>query len=290
MPLESDKIIEFVEYCEKFGPEHDESYIPNNQFVTESSNPTYLLLDDSDEVIGAVSLIKEPAFLEDRKGRLRILHSIKPSIKAYKLMVDAILEHADGIDNIYMFLPEDKRSVGEIVENLGFKISRYSYILKRSMVEVSSPNFPEGFHVKLFEVGKDEVTWASIINESFARIAGHVHMTPEHVLKLREEDEYLEDGMMLLMHQHEPAGLLHVTKDVEDGKEVNFIATLAARPKYQGKGLGRNLLRMGIAFGEKLGYEKTFLSVNAENQKAVELYLNEGFKKVLVMECYNISQ
>ncbi|WHT49539.1 GNAT family N-acetyltransferase [Sporosarcina thermotolerans] len=65
------------------------------------------------------------------------------------------------------------------------------------------------------------------------------------------------------------------------------IGTLALIPEYQGKGLGRQLLRKALEFGNSIGLPKTVLSANAENERAVNLYTKEGFKKEESVVCYN---
>jgi mycothiol synthase len=102
-------------------------------------------------------------------------------------------------------------------------------------------------------------------------------------------ETYIEGGMLILYHEGTPVGIVRGAKEFEEGEFLTFIGPLALIPEYQHKGLGRNLLRTIINFGAKAGIPKAMLCVNAENQKALDLYLKEGFEKLEAVVCYNYS-
>lgn len=58
------------------------------------------------------------------------------------------------------------------------------------------------------------------------------------------------------------------------------IGPLAILPAYQGKGLGRQLLRAALDFAQKKKYKKAMLCVNADNERAKKLYLKEAFVQI----------
>ncbi len=84
----------------------------------------------------------------------------------------------------------------------------------------------------------------------------------------------------------EAIGVIRVGKEVEEDMTYAFIGPVAVLPEYQGKGLGKILLRAGVAFGQANAMPHAMLCVNAENERAADLYLSEGFKKQVVMMCY----
>ena len=67
------------------------------------------------------------------------------------------------------------------------------------------------------------------------------------------------------------------------------IGPLAILPEYQGKGLGRQLLRASLQFAKENSYKRTILSVNGENERAQALYIQEGFKQVEGVTCYQFE-
>ena len=65
--------------------------------------------------------------------------------------------------------------------------------------------------------------------------------------------------------------------------DVSALGIVTAR---QGQGLGRRLLRHAIDFAAQRGFRSVTLSVNAENELALRLYLAEGFTPIETMVCY----
>jgi mycothiol synthase len=77
--------------------------------------------------------------------------------------------------------------------------------------------------------------------------------------------------------------------DEYEGSPIVNIGPLAIIPEYQGRGLGRALLRASLSFAKEKGYSRTILCVNAENERAKALYLDEGFKQVEAVTCYRFD-
>lgn len=289
LPLTAEYLPEFLAYCKQHGPEHDASFLPEEGFSPDSTNPTYIMVDSANQLKGAVSLMLDTAFRAARKGRFRIFHTLTMSSADYQALLEAVKPHLEGIDNIYLFIPEIKRSTtGQIFEELGFKIERYSWVLSRPVAGVPEPAFPAGFTVQPLKPGVDDQAWCDIINEAFAHLQGHLHATPEKLHQLLAEKESLPGGLMLLWHGEKPVGTVRVLRAENNGELEAEIAGLGVVSDYRGQGLGVNLLRAGVAFGRKHGLEKTSLSVNAENENAAQLYLQEGYEKELVVVCYNL--
>jgi mycothiol synthase len=66
--------------------------------------------------------------------------------------------------------------------------------------------------------------------------------------------------------------------------EKGEIWTIGVRPDRQGRGLGRGLLRAGVARLRSLGVRDVDLSVNARNEHALRLYEDEGFVRTRTRE------
>lgn len=278
---------DFISYCRKYAKEQDESFIPRDDYIHREDEPAYLLFNDNDELVGAAAIMFHRQFKEINKGRFRIFHCLEKSFDNYKFLLDSVLKHAEGINDVYCFITEDNKEVCAIWEKLGFRIKRYSWVLDRKIGEIDPVHFPEGFEIKKMTAGPDEEVWCSIINSAFADIEGHTHMRPERIDEMRKEKDYMESGMNILWYGSVPAGLVKLIKINEDGEDLLFIETIAVHPEYQGRGLGRMLLKYCINFGKEIGLTKAVLSVNSENDDATKLYFREGFKKTVVFICYN---
>ena len=80
----------------------------------------------------------------------------------------------------------------------------------------------------------------------------------------------------LAQANQDPAGLL-LLQCVGPEAEV---LTLATRPAYRRQGVGRALLRYGMAFAANRGARRLFLEVAEGNQAALALYDSFGFETV----------
>lgn len=289
--LSSDMLPAFINYCYQHGSEHDDSYTNTDDlndalFKPDADNPTYVILDEDGRITGAASLMLK-GYRDQKKGRFRILHSLHANAEAYGSMLDAVEETVTGIDDLYLFLPEEARVVSGILQELGFTLQRYSWVLERKGKAPASFGFPAGMRLSPVSWGQDEATWCQTINTAFATHAGHIDSTPGLIADYREYPGYLEGGMMLLWDGSTPAGLVRVTREEENGLPYAMIEQLGVMPSYQGKGLGRNLLRAAIDFGHRHSLSASVLTVSAENHRAAELYLSEGFEKIQTMICHN---
>lgn len=70
-----------------------------------------------------------------------------------------------------------------------------------------------------------------------------------------------------------------------------WIRELAVHPDYQGRGFARELLKSALCIGQKRGAHKSFLAVDIENSRAIEIYTSFGFQakeneiEVQMMRC-----
>lgn len=101
--------------------------------------------------------------------------------------------------------------------------------------------------------------------------------------------DYIEGGLMILYHKDKAVGCIRCSLDEYEDETIINIGSISVIPEYQGKGLGRILLRAGMNFAKNNSYDRTILCVNADNQKAKSLYIQEGFKQVEAVVCYYLD-
>ncbi|RPI19579.1 MAG: GNAT family N-acetyltransferase [Ignavibacteriae bacterium] len=279
-------IPEFIEYCNKYGHEQDESYLPDKSFKPGSDDPTIILIEDN-KITGAASLILHPEYRELKKGRFRIFHSIRKDAECYSMLLENLVRCAHGIKNVYCFIQDKYEDVRRIWEEIGFEIERYSWVLSRETGNHQPAAFPAGFYLKPLHGSNDEQAFCDTINIAFEKHAGHRHMRRAMIEEFKTEAGYLNDGLYLLWDQNKPVGTMHLVEESENGIPILFIQALSILPGYQGKGLGKNLLRAALEYGERKGYKIAALSVNAENENAANLYIREGFKMNELFICYH---
>jgi mycothiol synthase len=265
----------------------DESFPPPKDYFITPEEPVYLLTDDEGNITGAAALMLHKAYRNAKTGRFRMFYCINNEIENYKLLFDKILPHTHGLNDIYCFVDEKFTDTRRAWEEIGFKVKRYSWILKRDTENFSLPGFPDGYELKPMISGWDEIAWCDIINESFAGMQGHVHLYPDKLEQWRRGPGHIDNGLMMLWHNKKPVGTIAFVKDTENGEDIIFIEAISLLKSYQGRGLGKNLLRTGIQLAKNCGVKHTMLSVNAENERAADLYIKEGFNKEALIYCYS---
>ncbi|NBI07239.1 GNAT family N-acetyltransferase [Senegalia massiliensis] len=288
--LTSERKTEFINYCINYRHEFDSTFLDDQElmsFEPNEENPTYILLDKNNNIIGAISLIINSYYRRSRSGRFRIFHTIKFDKEVYKKMLELVLNHTKGLHKVFLFIDSENKKMTELLKVLNFSLKRYSYTLINHSLEDVQVIFPIGYELREFQAGRDEADWCKVRNLGFDKIAGcDTPKTPKMYSEMEKDYGHLSGGIIMLYHENTPIGQVRATKEVEDNIEYVFISSLCVIPEYQGSGLGRNLLKAALSFGKSKNIKKGMLSVNAENENAISLYLNEGFEKKSVSICY----
>ena len=87
------------------------------------------------------------------------------------------------------------------------------------------------------------------------------------VVTMVEEEEYEFMGHLMLSP---------ITIDGQEGPWLG-LAPVAVHPDWQGRHLGRRLLRRLLAIARQRGADTAFLEVRRSNRTAIHLYQTEGF-------------
>lgn len=288
--LKSERIADFIAYCKKHRKEVDDSFLYDEdlkEFTPNEENPTYIIIDMNGEIIAAASLIINDYFRRGGKARFRIFHSEIQALEHYQQLMQSLLPHIGNLEKAFIFIPMTEKRVMGFVEALNFTVDRYAFLLVRENLEVQDIILPDGYVIKSFRPGQDEDIWCEVRNAGFAKLKGsETPIVPEMVEKMVLSAEYLEGGMIILFHHDKPVGIVRGSIDEYEDEPIMNIGPLAILPEYQGKGLGRALLRASLQFAKENNYKRTILSVNGENERAKALYIQEGFKQVEAVTCY----
>ncbi|MNW31360.1 Mycothiol acetyltransferase [compost metagenome] len=296
--LQPEDRAEFIAYCLRHRSEVDDSFLYEQdleKFEPNEENPT-LVIKEAGAIIAAASLILDDYHRRGRQGRFRIFHSEKLDTEVYSLLLDGMIEHiaqvehADpmkGLEKVFLFVPLVNEALAAHVEELHFSVERYVFLLINDMKEIQPLTLSEGYSIRAFQPGQDEEAWCHIRNTAFAQLTGSTTpMTLKMLQNQMSQPAYLEGGMLLLLHEDTPVGIIRGADDEYEGEAAMNIGPLAILPAYQGKGLGRQLLRASLAFANSLDYKKTVLCVNGENERAKALYVKEGFVQVEGVTAY----
>lgn len=288
-PLEAVHLAHFADYCRQHRREVDDSFLYEEDlanFQPNSDNPTYILTNEHDRVVGVASLILNEYYRRGRRGRFRIFHSEIDDLQCYRTLFQAILQHVDGLDQVFLYVPLANDRLQRRMSELLFQVERYTFIMLRDVNDITPYRLPSGYEFRPFVVNRDEAAYCHIRNIAFAKLAGsETPITPEMIADMTKTPDYAEGGISLLYHGEKPIGLVRCSLDEWDDKPIMNIGPIALLPEYQGRGLGRVLLRKALRFTQDYGYDRAYLSVNGENERARSLYLSERFQQVGGVAC-----
>ncbi len=160
------------------------------------------------------------------------------------------------------------------LERHGFVHFRYFWEMERAPGPPPAPAWPEGIRTTPF-TADDHVfaEWTACYNEAFAaRFPSHI-ATVDEARAIAASSRFRPDGLRLAWRGGRCVGFCR-NGLLPDGGEVDV---LAVRPDAQGEGLGRALLRWGVAWLTGQGAARIHLLVDGENDAALGLYRSEGF-------------
>lgn len=149
---------------------------------------------------------------------------------------------------------------------------------------VPAPSFPEGVVARSFEAG-DEAAYVDVFNAAFADHPTPLVLTEDIAAFITGHPEFTPADFVVLSRVEEPGRFIgfcetHAIRETADGPMVEGeVDLIGVRPEWQGQGLGRELLRWGVARLRSLGVRAVFLTVNVTNERALGLYERHGFQK-----------
>lgn len=288
--LSKQRINDFIDYCKRHRGDVDDSFIYDEdfkKFQVGEDNPTYVIIDNDGKIIAAASLILDEYNRSGKKGRFRIFHSELNDNSLYKSLFQGILKHTEGIERIFTFVPTYNKELMDNIASLNFKIERYVFLLIREIEIIPDINLQKDYTIRPLELNRDEENWCNVRNSAFATVKGNeTPVTSNMVKDMVLSKDNIDGGCMILYHKDKAVGCIRCSADDYEDEPIVNIGALAVIPEYQGKGLGRLLLRAGMNFAKSKSYSKTILCVNADNEKAKSLYIQECYKQVEAVICY----
>jgi len=199
------------------------------------------------------------------------------------------MERRRGRPSVLMGCLPDDRTAKALLEATGFAFHSTLWDLGLDpATKVGQAAWPEGLAARDFDRTRDVEAWVALFNLAFAE-----HATPLQIdasfVAAGLNDPSVEAADTLLVEDPatgELVGFCATAPVRTDGTigEKGEIWTIGVRPDRQGRGLGRQLLRAGVARLRSLGVREIDLSVNARNEHALRLYEEEGFVRTRTRE------
>lgn len=192
-----------------------------------------------------------------------------------------VAEH--GLDRLILFVPSHLPGSRAFAKALGLTYSSSLWLFR----------LPAGRALPLPELPPGLVTWSwddALDVDAFVEFAnaaweGHptpLELTPELARLVAALPDFDPAGIHLVGRADEPTVPIAFAKveirPNDDGPGIGWIGQIAVLPDHRGLGLGRYLLRWGVAHARSRGAEVVQLAVEAANDRALGLYRRAGFE------------
>lgn len=189
--------------------------------------------------------------------------------------IDHIKKNEGDIEKIYIeFIPEDFL---EDMYRLGFNIvSEWVDFWNNDIASLNAKYKPK---VNIRLLMDNEIKAASDVTKSCTSYSRGFTGQSEDIIS-----EWLDTGNSYLFVAELDGtivGLCFVILygfDSEKGT-ILWIRELVVNPKYQSRGIGRQLISHGIEWGKENGAKRSFLACDSENYNAIKLYESLNYKR-----------
>ena len=128
-----------------------------------------------------------------------------------------------------------------------------------------------------FQSGADDERWLAVNNAAFADHLEQGGWTQSTLDSRKQEPWFNPNGFLLLNKGDELAGFCWTKVHLDTAPVLGEIYVIAVHPRFSGKGLGRALTIAGLTHLQRAGISTGMLHVDADNQRAVNMYKSLGF-------------
>lgn len=145
---------------------------------------------------------------------------------------------------------------------------------------VPPPVFPPDVIVRPIRPQIDDGRYVALVNRVFEDHPSPLSWPETYIRELHGRPDFDPASVLVVTPTGDPDLLVGLCRTLElpgdDGRrgEIGIVGLL---PDWRGRGLGRQLLRWGVAHLRSAGFGEIELSVEARNAPALELYRSEGF-------------
>ena len=187
-----------------------------------------------------------------------------------------------GQDHLILYGSLDHPAAAGFIETLGFRYhsSLWQFELAPS-IPVPDAAFTGDVVTRTFRTDDLDAV-VDLMNRAFADHPTPVTFDRATVAHVNSLPDFEPQGILLVFPADDRATPIAWTRTIhevrENGERRGFINTVGVLPEWRGRGLGRELLRWGIAHLRAAGAGTIELSVEAANDRALGLYRRTGFE------------
>ena len=238
---------------------------------------TVVALED-DRIVGqctprADALTVHPAFRRRGHGR-RLVDAARTLVKR------------EGLTELSLWGDASRPATAGFIAALGFtyRSSMWQFALPGDRA-VPAPMFPADVVVRAVRPGIDDAPYVALINRVFEDHPSPLSWSEAFIRSIHARPDFDPAGVLLVAPAAEPDRFIGVCRTLslpgDDGQQRGEIGIVGLVPDWRGRGLGRQLVRWGVAYLRSVGHDQVELSVEARNARALDLYTAEGFAAVV---------
>jgi mycothiol synthase len=145
---------------------------------------------------------------------------------------------------------------------------------------VPPPVFPPDVIVRPIRPQIDDGRYVALVNRVFEDHPSPLSWPETYIRELHGRPDFDPASVLVVTPTGDPDLLVGLCRTLElpgDEGRRGEIGIVGLLPDWRGRGLGRQLLRWGVAHLRSAGFGEIELSVEARNAPALELYRSEGF-------------
>lgn len=180
-----------------------------------------------------------------------------------------------GVDTLTLQAWMPNPAAEAFAARLGYAHARWFWQMERPRsLAPAPPAWPAGVTPRTFD-GSDAmvVDFTTAYNNAFARHYRFVRASVADIRARVEQPGFRADGLGIAYRGGRPVGFCRTERFEARGE----VAVLGTVPEARGIGLGRALLRWGVAWLTANTGTPVTLLVDGENETALRLYRDEGF-------------
>lgn len=179
-----------------------------------------------------------------------------------------------GAEEFAVWAHGTRSRLHDLLHGAGFRAERVVHQLVRGLGDAPSPAPPPGTTVRPYTDG-DDAAWLRLNAAAFAGHPEQGRWTADDLRARREEDWYDDRDLLLVEDAGELVGTVWLKRP--PGSDEGEIYVLAVDPAAQGRGLGRSLVDLALAYLHARGSTAARLYVDGDNAGALRLYRDAGF-------------